>query len=70
MLELDVILMPFFEHEFESLSELQQQQFSELLTHDDPDLFQWFMKHQTPQEAHLAAMVELILERNRARRQG
>ena len=52
MLELDVIFMPFFEHEFDSLSEAQQQTFIRLLECEDPAF---------------AAMIPLILERNQAR---
>ncbi|EAR07238.1 hypothetical protein MED297_00195 [Reinekea sp. MED297] len=43
MLELDVIIMPFFEERFDELSEQQQQDFINLLTCDDPDLFTWVM---------------------------
>ncbi|HAU4912655.1 TPA: succinate dehydrogenase assembly factor 2, partial [Aeromonas hydrophila] len=38
MLELDVIFMPFFEHEFDGLSEAEQQTFIRLLECEDPEL--------------------------------
>ncbi|ARW85193.1 protein YgfY [Aeromonas salmonicida] len=67
MLELDVIFMPFFEHEFDSLSDEQQQTFIRLLESDDPDLFKWCMGHGVPADPAFAAMIALILERNQAR---
>ena len=56
MLELDVIFMPFFEHEFDSLSEADQQTFIRLLASDDPDLFKWCMGHGVPADPAFAAM--------------
>ena len=67
MLELDVIFMPFFEHEFDSLSHEQQQTFTRLLKSDDPDLFKWSMGYAAPDDPSFASMITLILARNRAR---
>ncbi|MCV5333976.1 succinate dehydrogenase assembly factor 2, partial [Escherichia coli] len=39
MLELDVVIMPFFEECFDTLSEQEQRDFVSLLECDDPDLF-------------------------------
>lgn len=66
MLELDVIFMPFFEHEFDSLSDEQQQTFIRLLESDDPDRSSgaWAT---APADPAFAAMIALILERNQAR---
>lgn len=63
MLELDVLLLPFVEAAWDSLSFTQQETFERLLTCDDPDLFAWFMGHQTCEDIELAAMVKLILDR-------
>jgi antitoxin CptB len=63
MLELDVLLLPFVEQAFDELSEHQQIIFERLLTCDDPDLFAWFMGHQTCQDPELKAMVALVLSR-------
>lgn len=63
MLELDVLLMPFVEQAFDQLPEDKQVVFERLLTCDDPDLFAWFMGHQTCEDEQLAAMVEHILSR-------
>jgi len=72
MLELDVVFMPFFEHEFDSLGEADQQTFIRLLASDDPDLFRWTMGHAVPSDPAFAAMITMILARNQARhdRQG
>ncbi|MBR9856894.1 MAG: succinate dehydrogenase assembly factor 2 [Gammaproteobacteria bacterium] len=69
MLELDVILAPFVEHEYDGLSEAHKAAFRRLLECDDPDLFAWFMGHQRTDDAELQAMVEYILERNQVRNQ-
>ncbi|KPU84052.1 hypothetical protein JI57_00075, partial [Psychromonas sp. PRT-SC03] len=46
MLELDVLFMPFVEEAFDNLKYPQQLIFQRLLTHEDPDLFSWFMGHE------------------------
>jgi antitoxin CptB len=67
MLELDVIFMPFFEHEFDGLGEAEQRTFIRLLECEDPELFRWCMGHGVPEDPDFAAMIPLILERNQAR---
>ena len=69
MLELDVILAPFVEHEYDALDEAQQATFRRLLECDDPDLFAWFMGHDRSKDAALQSMVIYILERNQIRNQ-
>ncbi|MBD1389992.1 succinate dehydrogenase assembly factor 2 [Neiella sp. HB171785] len=66
MLELDVILEPFFDNQFTSLSEQQQQIFERLLGCDDPELFAWIMGHEDCKDAELAAMVKTIVDYNRS----
>lgn len=63
MLELDVLFMPFVDEAFEDLSEPQQLVFERLLTCDDPDLFAWFMGHESCKDPELAGMVQHILSR-------
>jgi len=63
MLELDVLLDPFAREAFDTLNYEQQEVFERLLTCDDPDLFAWFMGHQSCDDAELAAMVDTILKR-------
>lgn len=67
MRELDIALMPFFECEYDTLSDVDKQIFVRLLSCDDPDLFNWLMSHGSPQDAELAQMVALIQRRNRDR---
>lgn len=69
MLELDVILAPFVEHEYDGLTSVQQATFERLLECDDPDLFAWFMGHRRSEDAKLQTMVAYILERNQIRNQ-
>ncbi|MGL5006878.1 MAG: FAD assembly factor SdhE [Plesiomonas sp.] len=67
MLELDVIIMPFFEHEYDTLTDVQKVDFIRLLESDDPDLFRWFMNSTKPTDPVLDAMVVLMKTRNQAR---
>lgn len=63
MLELDVLFLPFVEEAYDELSEAQKEVFRRLITCDDPDLFAWFMGHQTCEDEELDAMVKLMLSR-------
>ncbi|AJJ09744.1 flavinator of succinate dehydrogenase family protein [Yersinia rohdei] len=67
MRELDISIMPFFEYEYDGLSESEKQTFIRLLECDDPDLFNWLMNHGEPQDSELRQMVKLIQTRNKAR---
>ena len=60
MLELDLILVPFFEHCFKSLSENDQQIYIRLLEEEDTDLFSWFLGRGEPEDKELAALVNTI----------
>jgi antitoxin CptB len=46
MLELDLILLPFFEENFDSLPEEQQGVFQEFLTEADQDIYAWILNYQ------------------------
>ncbi len=63
MLELDVLFMPFVDEAFGDLNDEQKLVFERLLTCDDPDLFAWFMGHESCTDPELAAMVQHILQR-------
>ena len=67
MRELDISIMPFFEYEYDSLSDADKEVFVRLLTCDDPDLFNWLMNHGEPKDSELQRMVALIQTRNKAR---
>jgi antitoxin CptB len=63
MLELDLLLLPFFEEEFANLSSKMQLTFVRLLEQDDPDLLLWFSNKSEPEDSALAELVRLILDR-------
>lgn len=67
MRELDIAIMPFFEHEYEGLSDHDKRLFVRLLACDDPDLFNWLMNHGKPADAGLQRMLRLIQSWNRKR---
>ncbi|ACT08242.1 protein of unknown function DUF339 [Dickeya chrysanthemi Ech1591] len=67
MRELDISIMPFFEHDYDTLSDDDKQQFIRLLQCDDPDLFNWLMNHGEPVDPGLKRMVSLIQTRNKDR---
>ena len=67
MRELDISIMPFFEFEYDSLSDSDKHLFIRLLENDDPDLFNWLMNHGEPADPELKRMVNLIQLRNQQR---
>ncbi|MDV7106270.1 succinate dehydrogenase assembly factor 2 [Vibrio sp. TH_r3] len=67
MLELDVVIMPFFDECFDSLSETEQHDFIALLECDDPDLFNWVMQHGRSDDERLANMIDKIVAHNRSK---
>ncbi|WP_413110982.1 succinate dehydrogenase assembly factor 2 [Thaumasiovibrio sp. DFM-14] len=67
MLELDVIVMPFFDECFDELSEKEQQDFVALMKCDDPDLFSWMMGHTRSDNLAIAAMVDKVVAHNRSK---
>ena len=60
MRELDKMIMPFYQEYFDSLTDVQQQTFVEMLSYTDPELFRWFMNQDTPPTEALQQMVNLI----------
>ena len=60
MLELDLILGPFVEENYDGLSADQQRLFHALLECEDQDLFGWFMKRVDPQQSELLQIVQII----------
>jgi len=63
MLELDVLFIPFVDEAYDDLSTQDQFTFERLLTCQDPELFAWFMGHETCEDIELNAMVQFILNR-------
>ena len=64
MLELDVVIMPFYEECFDTLTEEEQRNFVSLLECDDPELFCWIMQQGRSSDKQLAAMVDKIVAYN------
>lgn len=60
MLELDKMIMPFYQNEFDHLSDEQKDTFLELLTFTDPQLFRWLMNQEKAPTDKLQQMVNLI----------
>ena len=63
MLELDLLLLPFFDEVFNELNADEQAVFVRLLEQDDPDLLQWFSQKGTSLDLELQDLVDRILKR-------
>ncbi|MCO7514655.1 succinate dehydrogenase assembly factor 2 [Pseudomonas guariconensis] len=63
MLELDVLLVPFTQEVYPSLSEADRELYRRLLTCEDQDLFGWFMERNESEDPELQRMVRIILDR-------
>ncbi|HET8731634.1 MAG TPA: succinate dehydrogenase assembly factor 2 [Moraxellaceae bacterium] len=61
--ELDVILGPFFDQHYLALSPADKAVFVRLIDCEDMDLFNWFMRQDSPSDPELERMVGLILAR-------
>lgn len=60
MLELDLILQPFVDQVYPSLSPEDQARYVQLLTCEDQDLFGWLMQQHTPADAQTRRIVDII----------
>lgn len=63
MLELDVLFMPFVTEAYDDLTESEKITFQRLLSCEDPELFCWFMGHETCPDLDLLKMINVILKR-------
>ncbi|BDM63620.1 hypothetical protein NFHSH190041_10720 [Shewanella sp. NFH-SH190041] len=66
MLELDVLFEPFVNQHYTGLNEQDKACFVRLLSCEDPELFAWFMGHETCPDAELAQMVIKVRGRDAA----
>lgn len=59
MLELDLLLIPFVENHYPTLTNTQQQTFQDLLHYPDPVIYAWIMGHETaePEFIHLVQSI-------------
>jgi antitoxin CptB len=62
MLELDLILQPFVEQNYDQLAEDDKLRFEVLLEMEDQQLFGWFMRREQPQDPQMQMIVSLIYE--------
>jgi len=60
MLELDLILLPFLENVYETLSQDDKERYWVLLDEQDQDLFAWFLRRENPEDENLLRIVEII----------
>lgn len=59
MLELDIMLISFFDHHYDTLSPKEQELFVALLEASDADLYAWLLGEEIP-DCKLQAMVMCI----------
>lgn len=64
MLELDLLLVPFAQEKFESLSFDDQVLYVALLEQEDQDLWIWLLKQAKPTEPRFMPIIEQILAHN------
>ena len=62
MVELDVLLEPFTKQIFKTLSEEDQRGYRRLLDCEDPDLLNWFISDERPQDTELTKIVNAVLK--------
>lgn len=67
MLELELLLRDFVEHDYADLSEQMKLQFEDLLTQADPLLFDYLMGKQEPDDDGLRELVQTIRTATRQR---
>jgi antitoxin CptB len=60
MLELDLILTPFVENVYDTLSEDDQLRFEVLLECEDQTLFMWFMQRENPSDPNMERIINII----------
>ncbi len=61
MLELDLILVPFFESCFEDLAEQDKLAYERLIAEEDQDLFKWLLGRELPEDESLRDIVSRII---------
>jgi len=67
LLELDLLLLPFVEARYGSLSAAQQARYRELIEHEDQDIWAWLQAGRAPQASELDEIVRLIVAFNASR---
>ena len=62
MLELDLILTPFVENVYDTLSKDDQLRFEVLLECEDQTLFMWFMQRENPDNPDMDRIIKIIMD--------
>lgn len=65
MLELDLILLPFLENQYAELDATDQRRYQKLLECEDQDLFRWLLHCDSPTDADLQRIVDVIRDSRR-----
>ncbi len=60
MLELDIILLSFFDERYKTLSVPQQKAFVQLLEFPDQELYQWVIGRSEPSDPMLQSIIEFM----------
>jgi antitoxin CptB len=60
MLELDMMLLPFFDQHYVHLNSEQQQDFCDLLAFPDQELYQWLIGRLEPSSVRLQVLLKDI----------
>jgi antitoxin CptB len=60
MLELDLVLMPFLDNVYPSLSQADKERYWKLLECEDQDMFSWFLRREDPDDNDLKRIVEIV----------
>lgn len=64
MLELDLLLVPFAQEKFETLSSQNKQLYAEFLEQEDQDLWVWLLKQAKPADERFVPLIDEILAHN------
>ena len=62
MLELDLILGPFVQECYPTLSREDRARYEQLMGCQDQEMFSWFLRKEVPEDAEVAAIVRCILD--------
>ena len=68
--ELDQILLPFVENDFENLNKEEQLLFQKLLQHEDIDLFDIFVNKIEPEGSEIKNLTDLIIDKHMKNKNG
>ena len=67
--EIEILLLPFLEYDFETEDEQTRENFIRLLAREDLDIFEWFSGRSKPDDQDMESIVNVILSRMASRHQ-